>query len=144
MLTVERRRRTSTYPLSLIRQVRICTRRSLHRMLNSKGQAISGIIANTILGVIIGSIFYDLSQDTDSLQQRSTLLYFALVINAFIPAIEVPSQPGCRLLCVLHRDDRDILRQCLEFEIAAVHVVTSSHCRRHQLPCFSSLQPRHT
>lgn len=50
---------------------------------------ISAVVANTILGIIIGSVFYHLSETADSLQQRSLLLFFALMVNAFVPGVEV-------------------------------------------------------
>ncbi len=47
------------------------------------------MIANTILSIIIGSVFYQLDETADSLQRRSLLLFFALMVNAFVSGIEV-------------------------------------------------------
>jgi ATP-binding cassette, subfamily G (WHITE), member 2, PDR len=50
---------------------------------------VSFIITNAILGLIIGSIFYNLDESADTLQRRDLVLFFALVVNAFVPGAEV-------------------------------------------------------
>ncbi|KAI5861019.1 ABC drug exporter AbcA [Durotheca rogersii] len=85
----QERGRTPTYPLSIWMQVVVCFRRALQRLSNAKAPAISAVVANTILGLIVGSVFYGLEETTDSLQQRSIVVFFALMINAFAPAYEV-------------------------------------------------------
>ncbi|KAI1468959.1 ABC-2 type transporter, partial [Daldinia caldariorum] len=50
---------------------------------------ISTVIANTILGIIMGSLFFNMSEDADNLQQRSLLIFVALMVNAFVPGQEV-------------------------------------------------------
>jgi hypothetical protein len=57
-------------------------------MRNNSGPVISTVIANTILGIIIGSVFYDTGETTDDIQPRAILLFFALTVNAFAPAAE--------------------------------------------------------
>ncbi|KAH9905245.1 ABC transporter-like protein [Xylariomycetidae sp. FL2044] len=80
---------TASMKLSVFEQVMICLRRVVQRVRNSPGPSLSAVIANGILGLIIGSVFYDTSDTSDSLQQRATLLFFALTVNAFSPAFEV-------------------------------------------------------
>ncbi|KAK0630537.1 ABC drug exporter AbcA [Bombardia bombarda] len=87
--STKRRLQTCTYPLSIPMQVLVCLDRSFQRLRTNIASEISAIVANTILGVIIGSVFYNLSETTDSLDQRTLLLFFALMVNAFIPGIEV-------------------------------------------------------
>ena len=50
---------------------------------------IAAVLANTVLGLIIGSVYYGQQETTNSLQSRSILLFFALILNAFAPAMEV-------------------------------------------------------
>jgi ATP-binding cassette subfamily G (WHITE) protein 2 (PDR) len=41
------------------------------------------------MALIIGSVFYNLRQDTNSFFQRGALLFFAVLMNAFGSALEV-------------------------------------------------------
>lgn len=66
-----------------------CIRRSCQRMVNNYPPALSTIIANGILGTIVGSAFYQLEENTSGLRQRSILLFFATVLNSFVPAFEI-------------------------------------------------------
>ncbi|KAI1455296.1 ABC drug exporter AbcA [Annulohypoxylon moriforme] len=80
---------TSTFPLSIPGQINRCLHRAYLRLCKNIAADISSVIANTILGLIIGSVFYNLNETADSLQQRSLLLFFALMVNAFVPGVEV-------------------------------------------------------
>ncbi|KAH8893926.1 ABC transporter-like protein [Thozetella sp. PMI_491] len=80
---------TSTYPLSWTMEVLICTQRALQRIRNEVGATIGAVIANGILGLVVGSAFYSLPDSTDSLDQRAMLIFFALVVNSFAPAYEI-------------------------------------------------------
>ncbi|KAI7780516.1 hypothetical protein LA080_015917 [Diaporthe eres] len=53
------------------------------------GGTISAVVANSILGLVVGSAFYNTGETTDDLPNPSILLYFALIMNAFAPALEV-------------------------------------------------------
>ncbi|KAK8136775.1 abc protein [Apiospora sp. TS-2023a] len=83
------RPRSANYPLPLLLQFRLCIRRALHRVQNNFGPPLSAVISNCILGIVIGSAFFGLSETSDSLQQRAVLLFFALMMNAFAPEFEV-------------------------------------------------------
>ena len=41
------------------------------------------------MSLIVGSVFYNLGQDTSSFFQRGALLFFACLMNAFASALEV-------------------------------------------------------
>jgi len=56
------------------------------------------LIGNTIMALIIGSVFYNLPEDTSSFYGRGALLFFAVLLNAFASALEVCPMPA---LCVL-------------------------------------------
>ena len=50
---------------------------------------IVGVIFNSIMALVISSIFYNLPNDTDSLYSRSALLFFAVLLASFASALEV-------------------------------------------------------
>lgn len=78
-----------TYPLKVYQQIGICIHRSFLRIRSNPSATISAIMANSILGLVVGSAFYNTGETTDDLLNRSILLYFALIMNAFAPALEV-------------------------------------------------------
>lgn len=81
--------RGSAYTISVHRQVLACAGRGFLRLHNNLAPVIAGIVGNTIIAIITGSVFYNLGETTESLQKRSVLLFFAIMINALTPAFEV-------------------------------------------------------
>lgn len=67
----------------------VCLKRAHHRFCNNYAPVVSAVIANSVLGIIVGSVFYNLGESTNDLRQRSILLFFASMLNSFVPAFEV-------------------------------------------------------
>jgi ATP-binding cassette subfamily G (WHITE) protein 2 (PDR) len=44
---------------------------------------------NFVMGVVVGTVFYNLQDKTSSFFSRGSLLFFAVLINAFASALEV-------------------------------------------------------
>ena len=61
------------------------------RLQGDKGIVIVGAFFNAIMALVIGSIFYDLPNNTDSLYSRGALLFFAILLASFASALEVRS-----------------------------------------------------
>jgi ATP-binding cassette, subfamily G (WHITE), member 2, PDR len=70
-------------------QVKLCVRRGFQRLGGDKSLLITGIIGNTVMALIVGSVFYNLQDNTASLYSRGALLFFAILLNAFASALEV-------------------------------------------------------
>jgi ABC-type multidrug transport system permease subunit len=70
-------------------QVKLCTRRAFQRQQGDATIALSGIIGNTVIGIIIGSVFYNLPSNTGTFYSRGVLLFFAILLNAFSSFLEV-------------------------------------------------------
>lgn len=79
----------SPYTLTLPMQVRICMTRGFQRFKQDYGMTISGAVGNSIMALIIGSVFYNLKDDTSTLYSRGALLFFAILLNAFSSALEI-------------------------------------------------------
>ncbi|MCJ1266994.1 hypothetical protein MMC22_006879 [Lobaria immixta] len=79
----------SPYTISIPMQVKLCVSRGFQRLRGDMSIMLSGMIGNTILALIIGSIFYDLPSDTGSFFSRSVLLFFAILLNAFSSFLEI-------------------------------------------------------
>jgi ATP-binding cassette subfamily G (WHITE) protein 2 (PDR) len=70
-------------------QVKLCIRRGFQRLSGDKSLLLTGIIGNTLMALIIGSVFYNLQDNTANLYSRGALLFFAILLNAFASALEV-------------------------------------------------------
>ncbi|KEY72791.1 hypothetical protein S7711_09510 [Stachybotrys chartarum IBT 7711] len=81
--------RTSTFPLTILEQTTICLRRANQRLFNNYAPVVATISVNTILGVILGSAFFNLGEDSGAMDRRSILLFFATMLNSFVPAFEI-------------------------------------------------------
>ncbi|KAB2572150.1 ZEB2-regulated ABC transporter 1 [Lasiodiplodia theobromae] len=79
----------SPYNMALLEQMRLCIRRGFQRLRNNWSVPLSSIIGNVIMAVIVSSIFYNLSQTTDTFNNRGVLIFFATLLNAFMSAFEV-------------------------------------------------------
>ncbi|KUI67721.1 Multidrug resistance protein CDR2 [Cytospora mali] len=62
------RLQTSTYhPLQMYQQLGICIHRAFLRLRSNPSATISAVIANSILGLVVGSAFYNTGETTDDL-----------------------------------------------------------------------------
>ena len=70
-------------------QVDLCMRRGFLRLRGDMTLALSGAFGNSVLALIIGSVFYNLEDNTSSFFSRGALLFFAILLNAFASFLEV-------------------------------------------------------
>jgi ATP-binding cassette, subfamily G (WHITE), member 2, PDR len=84
---------TSPYTLSYVGQVKLCLRRGFWRLKGDPTLTFSQLFGNSVMALIISSIFYNLPQTTSSFYSRSALLFFAILLNAFGSALEVCMLP---------------------------------------------------
>lgn len=70
-------------------QIKLCIRRGYQRLRGDMGVLVTGIIFNSVMALVIGSVFYDLPNDTGHLYSRGALLFFAILLAAFSSALEV-------------------------------------------------------
>jgi ABC-type multidrug transport system ATPase subunit len=85
----KRQRVSSPYTLSYGQQVQLCLWRGFRRLRADPSLTFTQLFANTILALIIGSIFYNLNHTTSSFYARGALLFFAILMNAFGSALEI-------------------------------------------------------
>lgn len=93
-----RRRPRSPYTISVPMQIRLCMTRGFQRLRGDMSIPLSGSIGNIAIGLIIGSVFYNLPFNTGSFYSRGALLFFAILLNAFSSALEVRSQRSLFLI----------------------------------------------
>ncbi|GKT42713.1 ZEB2-regulated ABC transporter 1 [Colletotrichum spaethianum] len=79
----------SPYTISYPRQVKLCLWRGWKRLVADPEFTISSLVFNIIVGLVLGSMFYNLKADTSTFYYRGGLIFFALLFNAFASEMEV-------------------------------------------------------
>lgn len=79
----------SPYALTYLEQIRLCMWRGRARFRADPWPAIGLMGGNTVLGLILSSLFYNLQQDTASFYGRSVVLFMAILFNAFASILEL-------------------------------------------------------
>ena len=79
----------SPYTISVPMQIKLCTWRGFLRLKGDSSIALSGIIGNSVMAIIIGSVFFNLPTTTSSFYSRGALLFFAILLNAFSSILEI-------------------------------------------------------
>jgi ATP-binding cassette subfamily G (WHITE) protein 2 (PDR) len=82
-------REKSPYTLSYTQQIKLCLWRGFVRLKADPSITLTQLIANSVMALIISSIFYNLPSTTSSFYLRSALLFFAVLMNAFGSALEM-------------------------------------------------------
>ncbi|KAJ5461184.1 uncharacterized protein N7458_002736 [Penicillium daleae] len=82
-------RSKSPYTLSYRQQVGLCLWRAYRRFVGDPSVTVGQLGANIVMGLIVSSIYYNLKLTTESFFQRSALLFFAVLMNAFSSALEI-------------------------------------------------------
>jgi ATP-binding cassette subfamily G (WHITE) protein 2 (PDR) len=82
-------RLNSPYTLTYSQQIQLCMWRGWARFKADPWMAIGVMIANTILALIMSSLFYNLGQNTASFYGRAVVLFMAILFNAFASILEV-------------------------------------------------------
>lgn len=82
-------RPASPYTLSYTQQVKLCLWRSVKRLKADPSITISSLFGNSVMALVIASVFYNLKLDTSSFFQRCALLFFSVLINALGSGLEM-------------------------------------------------------
>ncbi|OAG41545.1 hypothetical protein AYO21_04247 [Fonsecaea monophora] len=82
-------RKSSPYTLSYGGQVRLCLWRGFKRLMDDPAITLTQLFANCINALVVSSLFYNLPADSNSLRSRSSLIFFAVLLNAFGSALEI-------------------------------------------------------
>jgi ABC-type multidrug transport system ATPase subunit len=80
---------SSPYTLSYVQQIQLCLWRGWQRLKADPSVTISSLFGNTIMALVIASIFYNIKADTSTFFQRGALLFFAVLINALGCGLEM-------------------------------------------------------
>lgn len=70
-------------------QIKICMIRGFQRLAGEKTFAVITIVGNLVISLVLGSIFFNLPDNTASFYGRGALLFIAVLFNALTSALEV-------------------------------------------------------
>ncbi|KAL7273249.1 Multidrug resistance protein [Rhizina undulata] len=79
----------SPYTISVPMQINLCVRRGFQRLQGDLSNFFATVFGNFIMSLILGSVFYNLPDDTSSFYSRGTLLFYAILMNAFLSGLEI-------------------------------------------------------
>ncbi|KAJ6100307.1 CDR ABC transporter [Penicillium canescens] len=82
-------RMKSPYTLSYMQQTHLCLWRGWKRLLADPSLTYIQLGGNTIMALVLGSIFFNLHNDTNSFYGRGGLIFFALLLSAFASVLEI-------------------------------------------------------
>ncbi|KAI9831805.1 MAG: hypothetical protein M1819_004702 [Sarea resinae] len=85
----KRQRVKSPYTLSFGQQIRLCVVRGFQRLRGDPSLTFTALFGNFAMSLIVGSVFYNMPHTTASFFQRGSLLFFAVLLNAFSSALEI-------------------------------------------------------
>ncbi|KFA54591.1 hypothetical protein S40293_02258 [Stachybotrys chartarum IBT 40293] len=80
---------SKTLLIHLHRQVRICLWRGLLRLRNNYVPTVSAVFANALIAIIVGTIYYQLSNTTAEMEARAILLFFATIHACTTPSADI-------------------------------------------------------
>lgn len=83
------RRLKSPYTISVPMQIQLCMSRGYLRLMGDKTFFLVTVFGMFMISLVLGSVFYDLPDTADSMNRRCILLYFAILFNALMSALEV-------------------------------------------------------
>ncbi|KZZ87543.1 ABC-2 type transporter [Moelleriella libera RCEF 2490] len=81
--------RSSPYTISYTSQVSLAFWRAWRRLLADPAFTIASLLFNLIMALILGSMFYNLPNNSSSFYYRGGLIFFSLLFNAFASQLEV-------------------------------------------------------
>ncbi|KAM7193864.1 P-loop containing nucleoside triphosphate hydrolase protein [Rhypophila sp. PSN 637] len=76
------------YRIGYHEQVALCIDRGFQRLRKNWVPVVSALIGNLVLSVILGSMFYNMPEDTNSFYGRAILIFFITLTNTFLGAFE--------------------------------------------------------
>ncbi|KAI2776680.1 ABC-2 type transporter-domain-containing protein [Daldinia loculata] len=82
-------RNQSPYTISTPMQIRLCMTRGFQRIAGDQTFVIVTILANLVISLVLGSIYYKLPPVAESMNSRCVLLYFSIVFSALSSALEI-------------------------------------------------------
>ncbi|KAK3389429.1 ABC transporter-like protein [Podospora didyma] len=102
MRQAKHHRPKSPYMISIAMQIKLNTKRAYQRTWNDIAATGSNTLANLVLALIIGSIFYGTPDATSGFAAKGSVLFMAILLNALTAISEIASQYSQRPIVEKH------------------------------------------
>ena len=79
----------SPFTLSYNQQIRLCLWRGFQRLKGDPSLMFTQLFGNAALALVLGSVFFNMSDGSDTFFTRGAVLFFAVLMNAFGSALEI-------------------------------------------------------
>ena len=79
----------SPYTISIPMQIRLCITRGFQRMKGDKEVVFATVFGNNIMALIVGSVFFHIPEGTNGFFSRGSVIFFAVLLNAFASGLEI-------------------------------------------------------
>jgi ATP-binding cassette subfamily G (WHITE) protein 2 (PDR) len=73
----------SPFTLSYVQQIQLCLWRGWQRLKGDPSLTYAQLFGNACMGLVVSSLFFNLSHTTSSFYTRSALLFFSILLSAF-------------------------------------------------------------
>ncbi|GMG21613.1 unnamed protein product [Ambrosiozyma monospora] len=93
----------SPFTVSFWMQIKILALRNFWRLQKDPSVALFTIFGNSIMGLILSSLFYNLKANTATFYYRTAAMFFAVLINAFSSLLEVLALFECKDVIEKHK-----------------------------------------
>ncbi|CAK7901811.1 pleiotropic ABC efflux transporter of multiple drugs Cdr1p [[Candida] anglica] len=94
----------SPYMVSYLMQVRYVMQRNIQRTRGDPSVTLFQILGNSLMSMIVCSIFYNLPSSTGSFYSRTAALFFAVLFNSFSSLLEIFSLYEARPIVEKHKN----------------------------------------
>ena len=79
----------SPYTLTYWQQVKLCIWRGARRLIADPNMTLGTMIGNTILALIVSSLFFNMESNTNGFYGRAVVIFVAILFNAFASILEI-------------------------------------------------------
>lgn len=97
------KRKNSRYMLTYSAQLKLAVRRGFQRVIGDKAFTIINVIGATAQALIIGSLFYNMGDNTSAAFSRGGVLFFSLLYNALSALAEITNSFSHRPILLKQR-----------------------------------------
>ncbi|KAF5603178.1 ABC transporter CDR4 [Fusarium subglutinans] len=79
----------SPFTVSIPMQIRLCIGRGVKRLLGDKTFFVVTIAVNFVMALVLGSVYFDLPSTAEAMNQRASVIFFAILFNGLSSALEI-------------------------------------------------------
>ncbi|KAF5598025.1 ABC transporter CDR4 [Fusarium pseudocircinatum] len=79
----------SPFTISIPMQIRLCIGRGVKRLLGDKTFFVVTIAVNFVMSLVLGSVYFDLPSTAEAMNQRASVIFFAILFNGLSSALEI-------------------------------------------------------